>query len=174
MKITVRIPKHRQFGALARRFRAAGDGTLERDLGAGLQQSAPPVLAKVHARVMAASFPASPSKGGGRSTGFRAALAGATKTEPLASPVGVRFFVDGDALGRGGTGRAGHRLAMYTEGIARNRWRHRAFGRDPEDPKSWFNQLPDPWFFPTFPGEESRFVRVVEQAMDKTARRILG
>jgi hypothetical protein len=172
VRIRVRVSNRRQFGQLARRFREAVDGELKRDLGQGLQRAAPPVLAKVQQNVLGASFPASPSKGGGRTTGFRAGLAAATKTEPLAAPVGVRFTVDGAAVGKG-SGRAGHKLALYTEGWARDRWRHRAFGRPPENPKSWFNQLPDPWFFPTFPGEEPVFRRAVEQVMDRTARKIM-
>ena len=83
----------------------------------------------------------------------------------------MRFTVDGAAVGKG-DGRAGHKLALYTEGYARDRWRHQVFGRT-ANPQDWFNQLPDPWFFPTFPGEEERFARAVEMAMDKTARKIM-
>lgn len=171
MKIQMKVTGQRRLKTLARRFREAADGQLKRDLGEGLQRAAPPVVPKIQGNVLGASFPASPSKGGGRSTGFRAGLAGAVKTEPLFAPVGVRFLVDGDAVGKG-SGRAGHKLALYTEGVARDRWRHQVFGRQ-DNPQDWFNQLPDPWFFPTFPGEEARFARAVEQAMDKTARRIL-
>lgn len=169
MKIRVRVKGHEKFGRLARRFRAAADGQLRQDLGTNLQAAAPPVLAKVQAAVARASFPAevpSPNHRT-RSTGLRDRLAAATKTAPLAAPVGVRFYVDGAAVDPANS-RGGHKLAMYTETLA-PRWRHQVFG----DPEAWFNQLGDPWFFPTIRGDEAPFRRGIEQAMDKTIRRIV-
>lgn len=171
MRIRVRVRGHEQFGRLARRFREAADGGLRRDLGRELQRTAPPVQARVQARVRSASFPAVPSRGGGRSTGLRERFADAVKVLPLASPPGVRFTVDGSVVNPADP-RGGHRLAQYSDGSARQRWRHRIPNGDPANPRAWFNQRPDPWFATSIAPEAPRFARGVEQAMDRTARRI--
>lgn len=170
MRIRVRVKGHERFGRLARRFRAAADGQLKQDLGAELQRAAPPVLGKVQAAVLRASFPAvepSPNHRT-RSTGLRDRLAAATKTEPLAAPVGVRFLVDG-AVVNPDDPRGGHQLAKYTDRELAPRWRHQVFG----DEERWFNQLGQPWFAVSIRPAEPQFRRAVEQAMDKTARRIM-
>lgn len=170
MKIRVRVSNHKQFGRLARRFREAADGQLKRDLGAELERAAPPVLTKVQAAVQRASFPAekpSPNHRT-RSTGLRDRLAAATKTEPLSSPVGVRFLVDGSVVNPADS-RGGHKLAKYTDVEMAPRWRHQVFG----DPERWFNQLGQPWFGSTIRADDRPFRRGVERGMDKTARRIL-
>lgn len=135
---------------------------------------APPVLASVQARVLRANFPAViPRNGGrGRNRGFRVLLAGATKTQPLVAPPGVRFTVDG-ALVIPENPSMGHRVAQYSDGSHRRRWRHRAFGRDPDDPKSWFNQTPDPWFDEDINDAEPRFRTAVDRAMERTVRQIM-
>ncbi|MBW0088231.1 hypothetical protein I4I73_03250 [Pseudonocardia sp. KRD-184] len=173
MKIRVRVSNYRQFGRLADRLRAAADGGLRRELGQGIQMAAPPVLSQVRARVARANFPAQIPKGGARqTTGFRARLAAATKTQALATPAGVRFTVDG-AVVLPANPSQGHRVALYSDGSHRRRWRHRAFGHDPSNPRSWFNQMPDPWFDQAINDGEPRFRAAVEAAMDRTARQIM-
>lgn len=170
MRIRVRVKGHEQVGRLARRLRAAADGGLKQDLGQELQRAAPPVLRKVQAAVVRASFPAeSPSPNHRpRSTGLRDRLAAASKTAPLAAPVGVRFYVDG-AVVIPADPRGGHALARYTDRELAPRWRHQVFG----DEETWFNQLGDPWFAVSIRPQEPRFRRGVETAMDKTIGRIV-
>lgn len=169
MKIRIRVRGYDRVGRLADRFRAAGDGQLQQDLTSEMQAAAPPVLAKVQAAVRQASFPAEePSPNHRiRSTGLRNRLAEATKTEPLASPPGVRFYVDGSAVNSADS-RAGHKLAKYTDVELSRRWRHQVFG----DPEAWFNQLGEPWFAQTIRPTEPQFRRGALTAMDKTARRL--
>ncbi len=171
MRIRVRVSNYRQFGRLADRFRAAADGGLRTDLASGVQGTARPVVAKVQARVQQARFPAAvPSVNRRpRSTGLRDRLAAATSTVALLVPPGVRFTVDGSVVNPDDP-RGGHALARYTDTTLAPRWRHQTFGR--EDPDDWFIQLGDRWFFVEIDANEPRFVRAVEVAMDKTARRI--
>lgn len=172
MKISIKVRGADKFRRLGRKFRDAADGGLRDDLGEGIRRAAVPVLPKIRQRVRTASFPAVVSKGGGRSTGFRGRLADAVNVVPLTSPVGARFTVDGAVVDPTDP-RGGHRLAQYSDGSARRRWRHRIPNGDPEDPKSWFNQTPDPWFAESIRPAEPGFRGGIEQAMDRTARRIL-
>jgi hypothetical protein len=171
MRLQVRVRGHRDLRRLAERLRAAADGQLERDAQTELVDAAPPVLAEVRAKVLGSSFPAAePGRAlGRRSTGLRARLADATRTEPLHAPVGVRFTVVG-AVVEPDDPRGGHKLAKYTDTELAPRWRHQVFG----DPDAWFNQLGDPWFFSTIRPAEPRFRAAVERAMSRTARRIMG
>lgn len=164
MKIRVRVSNHAQFGRLARRLRAAADGGLQRDLNAELMRAAPPVLRKTKARVLGAEFPVAPPAGGAGPAGFRAGLAAATETMPLAN--GVRFRVNGAAVGKGSRG---HRLAMLSDTELAPRWRHPVHGNR----ERWVTQLGMPWFFSSIRTEEPRFVAACDKAIEKTIRRIV-
>ncbi len=161
MKIRVRVSGHRKLGQLARRLRAAGDG-LQRDLNAELARTAPPVLTRVRSVVRAAEFPAAPGAGGAGPTGLREGLAGATRSTPLGN--GVRFYVDGAAVGRP----RGHRLAMLSDTELAPRWRHPVYGNR----EAWVTQVGRPWFFAPIRAEEPRFATGVGRAIDKTIRRL--
>lgn len=174
MKIRVRVSNYKQFGRLARRLREAA-ADLPAELGQGIRAEAPATLAKVQTQVRQASFPAeTPSPNHRtRTTGLRERLANATTTEPLSAPPGVRFTVAGAGV-RPEDPRGGHALARHTDAtIGRIRWRHQIFDRDPSDPKSWFNQVGDPWFFVAISPDEPKFRAAVERVMDRTARKIL-
>lgn len=165
MKIQMKVTGRRQIKTLARRFREAADGQLQRDLNAELVRAAPPVLARTRSTVQGAAFPVAPPAGGSDGTAFRAGLAAATEAVPLSN--GVRFRVDGAAVGRGSRG---HRLAMLSDTELAPRWRHPVHGNR----ERWVTQLGMPWFFSSIRPEEPRFASGVGQAMDKTIRRIAG
>ncbi len=173
MKIRVRVSNYKQFGRLARRLREAAEGGLTTELAAEIQKPAPTTLATIQAAVVRRSFPAEvPSRNHRtRSTGLRDKLAAATKTLPLASPPGVRFYVDG-AVVNPDDPRGGHALARYTDVELAPRWRHQTFGRT--EPEDWFRQLGDPWLAVSVRPDEPQYRDAVERAMDRVARRIEG
>ena len=170
MKIRVRVSNHQQFGRLARRLREA-----EVDADPELRRAAPAVLAAVQAAVRGSSFPAQPPsrRPRGRSTGLRQRLAEATTTQPLASPPGVRFTVEGAVI-RPDDPRGGHALARHSDAtVGRIRWRHLIPNGDPENGAHWFNQKGDPWFFATIAPFEPQFTAAVERQMDRVVKHIL-
>jgi len=88
--------------------------------------------------------------------GRRAGLAAATETVPLAN--GVRFRVNGAAVGKGSRG---HRLAMLSDTELAPRWRHPVHGNR----SRWVTQLGMPWFFSSIRTEEPRYTRAAEAAI---------
>lgn len=158
MPIPVTVSGTLQFRDLATRLRSPH---VEAECATELLDVAPPVVAAVQARVMAAEWPAVPSKGGGGSSGLRRRLAAATRAR--AWRAGVHFVVADPQ---------GQQMARYTEGVSR-RWRHPTFGRR-DRPQDWITQRPDPWFFPTIRAEEARFRAAVERAVDRIVRRLQG
>lgn len=175
----IRVTGHDELGHLARRLREASAGGLMLDVKAELEQDARPVLSATRAAVRAAEFPDREPKGGAPPTGFRANLAAATDTMGLSD--GVRFYVDGDRVGRGSRG---HQLAKLSDTELERRWSHPTFGRksrrelkNPNRRRAntlWRRQVGKPWFFVTIRGAEPTFRRAIERAMAKTARRIEG
>lgn len=158
MDVPISVSGMPQLRDLAARFRATDSAQIERDAADELMDSAGPAVAAVQARVLAAEFPAVPSKGGGGSTGLRARLAAATQARRLRSA--VRFVVADPG---------GQAMARYTEGVG-GRWRHPVFGNR----RAWVQQQPDPWFFPTILAEEPRLRAAVDRAVDKIVRRVMG
>jgi|GEM_PF-6535600 len=168
MTITIRVRRYEQFGRLARRLRAAAAGGLEREAAKELQRAAVPVLASVRTAVLSASFPsASPDTTDivdpPRSS-LRAGLAAATRTTALHN--GVRFGINGAAVGRGPWGA---RLAALSDTETAPGWHHPVFGGSES-----VGQLGRPWFFVTIRAGEPEFRAGVQRAMDVVARRIEG
>lgn len=171
MRIAIGTSRYRDLTRLAARLREAADGGFRDQATRQIRRAAPGAVPAIQGRVLAARFPAVVPKRGGRSTGLRSRLAASVRTAPLTSPPGVRFSVDGDTVSPGRP-REGHSVALYTDGWSKRRWRHRAFGRPADDPKSWFNQKSDPWFGVSIEVQEQRFSRGVGWAMDSTVRDI--
>lgn len=172
MKIRVRVKRAEQFGRLGRRFREAAEGGLRDELGSQIRKAAPSSLLAAQTAVRRASFPAEvPSTNKRtRTTGLRERLATATKTAPLTSPPGVRFYVDGSTVNPADP-RGGHALARYTDVELAPRWRHQTFGR--VEAKDWYRQLGQPWFASSIRPDEPKYRTAVERAMERVARRIL-
>lgn len=170
MRIRVRVRRYEKFGALGRRFRAAANGDLQRDATAELVAAAPPILARVRATVLAASFPAVPPSTQDWDTPkkhLRARLAAATHATPLPRGNGVRFAVEYEQVDP----EWGRRLAMLTD-VAPGafRWRHPLFG----DRNHWYLQRGQPWFHAPIRAGRPEFEAGVRKAMTKTARKITG
>ena len=165
----IRVHGYRQFGALARRLRAAAAaaGGLRDDVADALQAAARPVQAEVRSTVLSAQFPARPRALVQRrpipKPPLREGLANATRTYPL--PWGVRFRVFGPAVGRG---KWGVRLAELSDGERAGRWRHPVFA----DREHWVQQDNQSWFFAPIRAAEPQFRAAVQRGMNKTARRI--
>lgn len=125
-----------------------------------IADSAQPVLGEVKARVLAAQFPAVPSKGGGGSTGLRAHLAASTVVRRFKAT--VRFVVADPN---------GQKMARYTNGLDRHtRWRHPVYGNR----EAWVQQQSDPWFYPPIEAAVPRFRAAVERGVDKLVQRLTG
>lgn len=165
MTIQVRVGNTGELRRLARRFRAAAEGGLQRDLTAGIRREGRPVLAQVKASVR--SLEVGSERGGtappDTSTNLRGRLAAATTVDPQG--VGIRFEVHGERVGR-----AGHRLAKLTDTELAPRWRHPVFGNR----RVWRTNVGRPWFFVTIRRAEPRFRAAVLRAMAITARKIMG
>lgn len=170
MRIKIRVSKYEKFGALAHRFRDAANGDLQRDAVLEIAGASGPVLARVKAGVLSASFPSvepathdwdTPPKH------LRARLAAATHVAPLPRGNGVRFSVEGKEVDP----QWGHRLAQLTD-VAPGafRWRHPLFG-DWRYPQM---QRGQPWFFANIRPARPEFEAGVHRAMGKTARKITG
>jgi hypothetical protein len=151
------VSRMREFAA---RLQAESEEAVLRDVMDEVADSAPPVLAEVKARVLAAEFPAIPSKGGGGSTGLRAHLAASTVVKRFTAT--VRFVVADPN---------GQKMARYTNGLAlHTRWRHPVYGNR----NAWVQQKADPWFYPPIEAAKPRFRAAVERGVDKFVRRVTG
>lgn len=138
---------------LARRFREAGAGGLQKELERQLLRSARPVLLELRQAALAL-----PSKGVG-STGLRKKIAAATRSAPRVG--GVRFYVATAQLGG---------QAMLPEKIhAAAGWWHPVFGRPPfvhQDSPAV------PWFTTTIEANEGRLRQAVEDAVRRIAAQL--
>jgi hypothetical protein len=163
--VRVRVSNTAELGRLARRFRRAADGGLQRDLTTQIRREARPVLTSVKASVR--SLEVGSEKGGtvppDKSTNLRGRLAAATDVQPHG--IGVRFEVHGAQVGP-----AGHRLAKLTDTELAPRWRHPVFGNR----RVWKTNVGRPWFFVTIRAAEGKFRAAVLNAMATTARKIMG
>lgn len=166
VRIKVRVRRYEKFGALAARFRDAANGDLRRDAVQELQSASHPVLARVRAGVLSASFPVKPEGAGDTPTkGLRARLAAATHVTPLPHGNGVRFAVEGKQVDPAW----GHRLAQLTDKETAPRWRHPVFGRRDQP---WVTQYGQPWFFGNIRTGRPEFEGGIHRAMGRTARKI--
>jgi hypothetical protein len=163
--IRVQVSGTGDLGRLARRFRAAADGGLQRDLTSELRREGRPVLTQIKASVR--SLEVGSERGGtappDNSTNLRGRLAAATDVQP--NGVGIRFEVHGARVGP-----SGHRLAKLTDTELAPRWRHPVFGNR----RVWRTNVGRPWFFVTIRRAENQFRGAVLRAMRKTARKIMG
>jgi hypothetical protein len=175
MKIKVRVRRYEKFGRLAHRFRDAANGDLQRDAVNELQRASPPVLARVRAGVLAASFPAVPPSVHDWDTPkkhLRERLAAATHVGPLPQGNGIRFAVEYEQVDP----QWGRRLAQLTDveaasqGRGGPRWRHPLFG----DREHWYMQRGTPWFFVNIRPARPEFEAGIHRAMQRTARKITG
>jgi hypothetical protein len=168
--IRLRVTNTAQLRTTARRFRAAANGGLQRDLSAGISREGRPVLRQIKTTVRALQIGS--TKGGmGRpqgSTNLRGRLAAATTMDPHG--VGVRFEVHGMRVHP----KWGHRLAKLTDTELEPRWRHPVFRWAGRARTKWTEQTGQPWFFVTIRAAEDKFAAAVRRAMEKTARKILG
>jgi hypothetical protein len=162
MTIRISVAGTGELSRLAKRFRAAADGGLQRDLTSQLTREGKPVLRQVQAAVRGIEV-GSERGGGTASTNLRGRLAAATTVEP--DGTGVLFEVHG-----GQVGKAGHRLAKLTDVTLAPRWRHPVFGNR----RVWKTNTGEPWFFVTIRAAENQFRGAVLRAMERTARRIMG
>lgn len=147
--------------ALGRALRAEADGKeLRRDLIRELKEPLKPAVAEIRSGVMSLSSSGLPHAG-----------------EPLRRSVARRITTEAKLSGKF----PGVRIkARKTPGLRQfanapkrlnspKGWRHRVFGRD-----VWVTQLGRPHYFDDpLQGREQAFRRAVEQAMERTARRIL-
>ena len=165
MTIRVQVAGTAELRRLARRFRAAAEDGLQRDLTTQLTREGRPVLRQVQSAVRAIEVG---SERGGTappdtSTNLRGRLAAATTVEQQGT--GVRYEVHGARVGK-----AGHRLAKLTDVTLAPRWRHPVFGNR----RVWKTNVGQPWFFVTIRAAEPRFRSAVLRAMQRTARKIMG
>ncbi|MGD9989310.1 hypothetical protein [Pseudonocardia sp.] len=163
LRIRVKVSSTAKLDRLARRLREAADGGLQSELTKGVVTEAPRALAEVRTSFKGVQITATPSRGGGRSTGLRARVAAATTAEPHMQ--GARFEVDPQAVDTA----YGRTLSWGVDGLGR--WRHPTFGRTGKG--QWVTQKGQEVFFKTLrghPGWEPR----LERALDKVARRIEG
>lgn len=169
-RITVRVGNRGDLRKLARRFRTAGSGGLQRDLTAGIARPSRPVLTKVRGAVRGAEFGS--TRGGSArpdtSTGLRRQLAMAT--EVRRHGIGVRFEVHGSRV----DARYGHRLAKLSDTTLAPRWRHPVFQHAGRESTRWTTQVGQPWFFVPIQASRPQFAGGVRQAMETTARKITG
>ena len=138
---------------LARRFREAGAGGLQKELERQLLRQARPVLLEL--RQAALALPAN----GGKSTGLRKKIAAATRSAPRVG--GVRFYVAAGQLG----GQAS--LPQKIHDAAG--WWHPVFGRPPfvhQDTPAV------PWFTTTIEANEGRLRQAVEEAVRRIAAQL--
>jgi hypothetical protein len=147
---------------LARGFRSAAGGGLQRDLTSELTREGKPVLRQVQSAVRGIEV-GSERGGGTASTNLRGRLAAATTVEPQGA--GVLFEVHGSRVGE-----AGHRLAKLSDTTLAPRWRHPVFGNR----RVWKTNVGQPWFFVTIRAAEGQFRAAVLRAMQRTARKIMG
>lgn len=165
MTIRIRVQNTGELRRLARRFRAAAGGGLQRDLTAQITREGKPVLREVQAAVR--GIDVGSERGGtappDTSTNLRGRLAAATDVQPQG--VGVRFEVHGAQVGP-----YGHRLAKLSDTTLAPRWRHPVFGNR----RVWKTNVGQPWFFVTIRAAEPRFRAAVLRAMATTARKIMG
>jgi hypothetical protein len=168
--IRVRVQNTAELRRLARRFRAAADGGLQRDLTAQITREGRPVLKEVQAAVQALEVGS--TKGGtarpDTSTGLRGRLAAATDVTP--EGVGIRFEVHGMRVDP----KYGHRLAKLTDTTLAPRWRHPVFQVPWREHTKWTTSTGKPWFFVTIRDAEPKFRAAVLRAMATTARKIMG
>lgn len=164
--VRVRVSNTAELGRLARRFRSAANGGLQRDLTSELRREGQPVLGRVKASVR--SLEVGSSRGGTappvRSTNLRGRLAAATDVRPQG--VGIRFEVHGYRVDP----KYGHRLAKLTDTELAPRWRHPVFGNR----RAWETNTGRPWFFATIRAAERQFRGAVLRGMQRTARKIMG
>lgn len=167
MRLRIRVRRYEQFGRLAARFRDAANGDLRRDAVQELAAASQPVLARVRAGVLGASFPVTPPGDGATpSKGLRERLAAATGVAALPQGNGIRFSVEYPEVDP----KWGRRLAMLTDRELAPRWRHPVFGNR----EQWVTQQGQPWFFSNIRPAEPEFAMGVRRAMDRTARKISG
>lgn len=170
MTIRIRVQNTSELRRLARRFRAAANGGLQRDLSAGIRREGRPVLREIKSTVRALEVGS--TKGGtarpDNSTNLRGRLAAATDVTPQG--VGIRFEVHGPQVHP----KYGHRLAKLTDTELAPRWRHPVFQHAGRERTPWTQQTGKPWFFVTIRAAEGKFAAAVLRAMEKTARKIMG
>lgn len=170
MTIRVRVGSTSELSRLAKRFRAAANGGLQRDLSVGIRREGRPVLREIKTAVRALEVGS--TKGGtarpDTSTNLRGRLAAATTMDPHG--VGIRFEVHGPRVHP----KYGHRLAKLSDTELAPRWRHPVFQHARRERTPWTQQTGKPWFFVTIRAAESRFRGAVLRAMEVTARKILG
>ncbi len=165
MTIRIRVGSTGELRRIARRFRAAANGGLQRDLAVGIRREGRPVLTQIKTSVR--GLDVGSERGGtappDTSTNLRGRLAAATTVGPHG--IGIRFEVHGAQVGP-----YGHRLAKLSDTELAPRWRHPVFGNR----QVWRTNVGRPWFFVTIRAAESQFRSAVRRAMEVTARKIMG
>lgn len=146
-------------GAFARRLKQAGRTDLKRELTRAIRRAVKPVIADLKEQALA--IPAV----GQRSTGLRARIAAAIRTEIRtgANRSGVRVKVDRSKMGD---------QASLPAAFDKDRLRHPVFGNREE----WVTQLThsEGWFSRTSTRRAPAIRRAIEQAMADVARQIEG
>lgn len=160
MTITIKVRGRSRLERVARRFREAGEGGMQRRIVEGIVDESPTVLDAVRAAWLGVEVTSEGA--GGSSSGLRARTAAATDTEPTGR--GVRFAVDGAAVDPA----YGRSLVWYLNGVGR--WRHPVFG----NLNAWTQQAGETVFAPTIRAHEPLWMARLEAVCEEVAREIEG
>lgn len=158
----VKVAGQDEFNQLSRRLREAGRGDLQRRMVRKIRQTGDPALRAVQGKFLGVDVTASPNRGGGGSTALRARTAAATKIQVTGR--GIRIKVIGSQV----DGRYGDTLVNGLN--ATGPWKHPVFGNR----RAWVTQRGQEVFDPTLLGFEPKWFADILEAMDETARLIMG
>lgn len=147
---------------LSRQLKEAGRGDLQRKLVRNIRREGDPGLRAVQAKFLGVDVEATPSRGGGGSTGLRARIAAATKLQVTGR--GIRYRT----IGRQVDPEYGDTLVNGVNNTGP--WKHPVFGNR----RAWVTQHGQEVFDPTLLGYEPRFRKACLDAMDETAAQIMG
>lgn len=149
-----------QYKALAKRLKKAGRGDLQRKLTRNIRKVGDPALRATKSAWMGVEV--SSTRGGGKSSGLRGRVAGATRISILGS--GIRIRVEPKQVDPA----YGKSLSFGLDGLGR--WRHPVYG----NPLVWTQQTGQEVFYKTLTAYEPKFRKGVEEAMEEIAREIEG